>query len=92
MSRVRPFGEAAFLVEVDGPDAAQGIRRALLAEPIEGITGVVPGRASLLVEFDPLTTDATAREECSSRRTRRAVLDGVGRSGGSALTGPSPPS
>lgn len=62
MSRVRPFGEAAFLVEVDGPDAAQRLRRALLAEPIEGVTGVVPGRASLLVEFDPLTTDATSLE------------------------------
>lgn len=58
MSRVRPFGEAAFLVEVDGPEAAQGLRRALVAEPIRAVTGLVPGRASLLVEFDALAGDA----------------------------------
>lgn len=58
MSRVRPFGESAFLVEVDGPGFAQGLWRALAVEPIEGVTGLVPGRASLLVEFDPLAVDA----------------------------------
>ena len=62
MTAVRPFGEAAFLVEVDGPEAAQGLRRALLADPLEGVTGLVPGRASLLVEFDVLGTDVAALE------------------------------
>ena len=62
MSRVRPFGESAFLVEVDGPEAAQGLRRTLVAQPLEGVTGLVPGRASLLVEFDPLAADAAALE------------------------------
>jgi KipI family sensor histidine kinase inhibitor len=62
VSRVRPFGESAFLVEADGPEAAQGLRRTLLAEPVEGITGLVPGRASLLVEFDALTVDAAILE------------------------------
>lgn len=69
MSRVRPFGEAAFLVELDGPGAAQGLRRALAAAPIRGVTDLVPGRASLLVEFDPLATDAESlRAELASRR------------------------
>ena len=58
MSRVRPFGESAFLVEVEGPEAAQGLRSSLAADPVEGVTGLVPGRASLLVEFDALAVDA----------------------------------
>jgi KipI family sensor histidine kinase inhibitor len=62
VSLVRPFGESAFLVELDGPEAAQGLRRALLAEPIEGVTGLVPGRASLLVEFDALAPDVASLE------------------------------
>lgn len=60
MSRVHPFGEAAFLVELDGPEAAQGLRRALIEEPLPGVSDLVPGRASLLVEFDPLATDAAS--------------------------------
>jgi len=62
VTRIRPFGEAAFLVEVVGPEAAQGLRRALVAEPIEGVTGLVPGRASLLVEFDPFIADPVTLE------------------------------
>jgi KipI family sensor histidine kinase inhibitor len=60
VSRVRPFGESAFLVELDGPEAAQGLRRALNADPISGVTGLVPGRSSLLVEFDGLQVDPDA--------------------------------
>ena len=62
MNRVRPFGEAAFLVDAGVPVVAQGLRRALLAEPIEGVTGVVPGRSSLLVEFEALATDIPSLE------------------------------
>ena len=60
MNRVRPFGEAAFLVDAGGPEAAQGLRRALVAEPLDGIIALVPGRASLFVEFDALTTDVAS--------------------------------
>ena len=60
MSLVRPFGESAFLVDADGPEAAQGLRRALTAEPIDGVTALVPGRSSLLVEFDALSVDTDA--------------------------------
>jgi len=69
VSRIRPFGEAAFLVELDGPEAAQGLRRALLGEPIEGVTGLVPGRASLLVEFDALAADVVSLEAQLGSRT-----------------------
>ena len=62
MSRVRPFGEAAFLVDLDSPEAAQGLRRTLAAEPIRGVTALVPGQASLLVEFDPLAPDPVSLE------------------------------
>jgi KipI family sensor histidine kinase inhibitor len=68
VSRVRPFGESAFLVEVDGPEVAQGLRSSLVADPVDGVTGLVPGRASLLVEFDALAVDAAALEaELTSR-------------------------
>ena len=68
MSRIRPFGESAFLVEVDGPEAAQGLRSSLVADPVDGVMGLVPGRASLLVEFDALAVDAAALEaELASR-------------------------
>jgi KipI family sensor histidine kinase inhibitor len=60
VSRIRAFGESAFLVDADGPEAAQGLRRALSAEPIDGVTALVPGRSSLLVEFDALSLDAGA--------------------------------
>ena len=62
MSRVRPFGEAAFLVDAGDPQAAQGLRRAFIARRTPGVTGLVPGRTSLLVEFDPLIVDAAALE------------------------------
>lgn len=63
MNRIRPFGEAAFLVDADGPEGAQGLRRTLIAERMDGVTGLVPGRASLLVEFDPLVADPAALEK-----------------------------
>ena len=57
MTTIGPFGEAAFLVEVDGPEAGQALHLALSASPIPGVTGIVPARRSVLVEFDPLLAD-----------------------------------
>jgi KipI family sensor histidine kinase inhibitor len=62
VNRIRPFGESAFLVELDGPEAAQGLRRALVERPVAGVTAVVPGRSSVLVEFDALTAEADELE------------------------------
>src|SRR5690606_15216323 len=62
VNRVRPFGEAAFLVEVEDPEAAQGLRRGLMRQPVDGVAGFGPGGGATLVESDPLVADAGALE------------------------------
>lgn len=57
MTSVRSFGDAALLVEVADAEAAQALRRDLVARPLPGVIALVPGRASLLVEIDPLRGD-----------------------------------
>jgi len=54
---IRDFGESAFLVEVGGSERAQALAASLDALPIGGVTEVVPGLASLLVEVDPSMAD-----------------------------------
>ena len=58
MSGVRPFGEAAFLVETGDAATAERYRIALGTAGVVGLRGLVPGRSSLLVEFDPLAVGA----------------------------------
>lgn len=55
---IKSFGDSALLAEVDDNAAAQQLQRALLKEQIAGVRELVPGYASLLIEFDPLTLDA----------------------------------
>ncbi|MDQ3344921.1 MAG: 5-oxoprolinase subunit PxpB [Chloroflexota bacterium] len=55
---MRPFGEAAILVELDGADQAQALAASLRTDPTPGVIEAVPGLASLLVELDPLFADA----------------------------------
>lgn len=57
MSVVRPFGDAAFLIEVPDALAAEQHRLSLAAANVDGIRGLVCGRSSLLVEFDPLVLE-----------------------------------
>jgi KipI family sensor histidine kinase inhibitor len=57
---IRTFGEAALLVEAGTPERAQALAASLRADPIDGIEGVVPGLASVLVETDPLGADAAS--------------------------------
>jgi KipI family sensor histidine kinase inhibitor len=82
MTVVRPFGEAAFLVETRDSDGAERLRRAMLHAALPGVEALVPGRSSLLVEFDPmvvdgdrlrerLEADASAPKAPSARRLRR---------------------
>ncbi|HEX7195856.1 MAG TPA: allophanate hydrolase subunit 1 [Candidatus Limnocylindria bacterium] len=54
---IRPFGEAALLVELASADAAQALAAALRAHRPAGVIEAVPGLSSLLVELDPLTAD-----------------------------------
>lgn len=49
---IRPFGEAAFLVELGDASRAQAVAAALRHEPFDGVTGVVAGRRSVLVEVE----------------------------------------
>ena len=74
MTRVRPFGEAALLVEFgDAPDLGCNLRvhalaRALEAEPPPGLRALVPGYVSLLVEFSPAECDVAALVQLLSAR------------------------
>jgi KipI family sensor histidine kinase inhibitor len=49
---IRPFGEAAFLVELGDVTRVQAVAASMRREPLEGMTGVVAGRESVLVEFE----------------------------------------
>ena len=57
---IRPFGEAALLVDVADAEAAQALAAAIRRDPPAGVTAVVPGRASVLVEIDALAADPEA--------------------------------
>lgn len=57
---IRPFGEAALLVETGAADRAQALAAGLRDDPIPGVTAGVPGLESLLVELDPLAADVEA--------------------------------
>ena len=57
---IRPFGEAALLVETESAERAQALAASLRDEPIPDVTAGVPGLESLLVELDPLAADADA--------------------------------
>jgi KipI family sensor histidine kinase inhibitor len=50
---IRPFGEAALLVEVGDPERAQAVAAALAARPIDGVVELIPALASVLVELHP---------------------------------------
>jgi KipI family sensor histidine kinase inhibitor len=68
---IRPFGEAALLVELAGADEAQALAASLRADPVHGIVETVPGLASLLVELDPLAADPDAVSASIAQRMHR---------------------
>ena len=68
MSSVRPFGEAALLVELEGAEMAQALAADLRAAGPAGVLEAVPGLASVLVEFDPLAADASNLADLLARR------------------------
>lgn len=82
MSLVRPFGEAALLVDPLSGLEAQSLAASLRSEPPDGATGAVAGRASVLVEFDPLRTDAGAVAVAVEERLRRPAAPARGRQRG----------
>ena len=70
---IRPFGEAALLVETGSPERAQALAAGLRDDPVPRITGAIPGLESLLVEFDPLTADMGVVREALGRRLSAPV-------------------
>lgn len=57
---IRPFGEAALLVELGSPQRAQALAASLRAVPIDGVVEAVPGLESVLVELSPPGADPGA--------------------------------
>ena len=77
--RVLPYGDRALLVEVDGLDAVDAIRRALERTPLPGQRELVPAARTVLVVLDrpPTDLDATA--------LRRLPITDAGPAGASPL-------
>ena len=54
---IRPFGEAAILLELESAERAQELAASLHRQPVPGLLECVPGLRSLLVELDPSAAD-----------------------------------
>jgi KipI family sensor histidine kinase inhibitor len=77
---IRPFGEAALLVETGSAERAQALAATVRGAPIPGVTAGVPGLESLLVELDPIAADLDAvRVELERRLGMAAALVVTGR-------------
>lgn len=57
---IRPFGEAALLVELGSAERAQALAASLRAAPIDGVVEAVPGLESVLVELSQPGADPDA--------------------------------
>ena len=79
MSRIRPFGEAAWLVEPLTGVEAQSLAASFRADLPDGMTGAVAGRSSVLVEFDPLRRDAASVAAAIEARLGERVAPAPGR-------------
>jgi 5-oxoprolinase (ATP-hydrolysing) subunit B len=75
---VRPFGEAAFLIQATDSSDAQALAAAVRREAPHGVIAIVPGRSSVLVELDVRAVDA---EEVADALVRldAAPVDETGR-------------
>lgn len=54
---IRPFGEHALLVELDGPTTARSLAASLARDPLDDVEAAVPGLRSVLVELEPSAGD-----------------------------------
>jgi KipI family sensor histidine kinase inhibitor len=68
---IRPFGEAALLVELASAAEAQALAASLRKAPVPGVLEAVPGLSSLLVELDPLAADPDLVGASIGERVRR---------------------
>lgn len=78
---IRPFGEQALLVELEGWAAAGALAASLDADPIRGVEAIVPGLASVLVELEPSTLDDRAEivSAIEARLEQRPAAPRIGR-------------
>jgi len=77
---IRPFGEAALLVDTGSAERAQALAAAVRDAPIRGVVASVPGLETVLVELDPLAADVDAvRVELERRLAMPAALLVTGR-------------
>lgn len=78
---VHAFGEAAALVELEGPVEAQALAASLRQAQIPWLRAVVPGLTSLLVEVDPLAVEGAEveRELLAQMGSLHSVLPTQGR-------------
>lgn len=60
---VRPFGDSALLVDVDGPEAARALSAAVRAEAWPGVVDVAGGFTSVVVTVEPRRVDPDALAE-----------------------------
>jgi 5-oxoprolinase (ATP-hydrolysing) subunit B len=56
---IRAFGEGALLVDAADAGEAQSLAASIGDHPPAGLRAVVPGRRTVLVEFDPLIVEAS---------------------------------
>ncbi len=68
---IRPFGEAALLVDTGTALRAQALAASLRASPVPGVVEAVPGLESLLVELDARRAEPTAVTDTLRRRLER---------------------
>lgn len=68
---IRPFGEAALLVDTGTAPRAQALAASLRASPLPGVTEAVPGLESLLVELDARRAEPTAVTDALRQRLER---------------------
>jgi KipI family sensor histidine kinase inhibitor len=68
--KVRPFGDAALLVELDDLDAVLGLAAAVRAESLDGVLDVVPAARTLLLVVEPGTALDAVRRRVTTLSTR----------------------
>jgi KipI family sensor histidine kinase inhibitor len=74
---VRPYGEAAALIEVDDPARVLGLRDALAGLP--GVEELVPAARTLLVRFDRTKTTPAALRAAADAAAHAVMVNRPGR-------------
>jgi KipI family sensor histidine kinase inhibitor len=75
---IRPFGEAALLVEAESPRHARSLAASLMADPPAGVVAAVAGLASVLVELDPLSDPDAVTPALHAHRATLELLPARG--------------